>query len=309
MSNLIEVEIENKSYIKLMDLDYSSKGILKLTTLVDNQPGAIIKVFLNKNGNRIPLKEFEAHHISPKVSGLPRFELISLYTDKRLHIELKVDGRKVEETEIKLTHYFRNRYLPLFIVIGVITFLLLILGGKWLITGLFLEAPVTTSSINSSDKITIETTLKPVPIKVKPEPVPIKKTEAAIPLPGSEEGEKPQDVQEVIIIERSLYFNPNNTSIQKSASLILKELARELERHANAVVEISGHCAMSGTEEGREDLSRERAYNTAAYLKQEGWDPETEAVVKWYGGTQPVTSNKDEMYRNRRVEIRIVLPE
>ena len=46
MGNLIEVEIENRSYIKLQDLDQSSEGILKLTTLIDNQPGVIIKVFL-----------------------------------------------------------------------------------------------------------------------------------------------------------------------------------------------------------------------------------------------------------------------
>ena len=82
----------------------------------------------------------------------------------------------------------------------------------------------------------------------------------------------------------------------------------KLINNAEAVVEITGHCAMSGTEAGREELSRERAYNTVTYLKKEGWRPETKPVMRWFGGTQPVTSNEEEIYRNRRVEISVRIP-
>ena len=102
------------------------------------------------------------------------------------------------------------------------------------------------------------------------------------------------------------YFTPNNTTIKKDAGSVLKDLARELKNIQNITLEISGYCAMTGTEEGRERLSKERAYNVLDYLKKEGWVPETEPVVKWYGGTRPVTLIEEEIYRNRRVEISIV---
>ncbi len=114
--------------------------------------------------------------------------------------------------------------------------------------------------------------------------------------------------KKVVSMEQVIYFSPNNTTINKDAALLLKELVVKLKKSTNALVEISGHCAMSGTENGREELSRERAYNIVAYLKQEGWDPGTEPVVRWYGGTQPVTSEEEEIYRNRRVEISVIIP-
>ena len=357
MGNLIEVEIENKSYIKLQDLDQSSKGKLKLTTLVDNQPGVIIKVFLNKDGERIPIKNLEVRHLNPKVSGLPRFELDSSYTRKRLFLILKVDGKKVDDSEIKLAPYLRNKYLPLFIIIGIIVTLLLIFGARWLF-GTFSQ-PITAFQTTSKEADTSRA--KPQPLEyatksasteteedsgtaepaaeyptktessiesektdsvVKPEYAEVtppnqsdsnqtdkdnKSSDNTIVQTGepTQPASPPVSTDIVSSIEQVIYFSPNNTTINKNASLLLKELAVELKKNANALVEISGHCAMSGTEEGREELSRERAYNIVAYLKQEGWEPVTEPVVRWYGGTQPVTSIEDEMYRNRRVEIRI----
>ncbi len=362
MSNLIEVEIENKSYIKLQDLDESSRGLLKLTTLVDNQPGVIIKVFLNKDGERILIKNLEVRHLPPKVSGLPRFELISSYEKKKLYLTLKVDGKKVDDSEIKLSGYLRNKYLILYTIIGIIVALLIIFGARWLIGTL--AQPITSYQTTSKEADTSRAKPQPMEYTTKPasteteedsraaepaEESPIK-TESSIPEPEktdtavkpesaeatlpdqsdsnqtdtsykspdttiAQTGEKTQpappsvSTETASSIEQIIYFSPNNTTINKDASLLLKKLAVELKKNPNASVEISGHCAMSGTEEGREELSRERAYNIVTYLKQEGWNPETEPVVRWYGGTQPVTSNENEIYRNRRVEIRVVLPQ
>lgn len=334
MGNLIEVEIENKSYIQLQDLEQSSKGILNLTTLVDNQPGVIIKVFLNKGGNRIPLKEFEVRHISPKASGLPRFELGSSYIKKRLYLELKVDGRKTDSAEIRLAPYLRNKYLPFFIIIGTIAALLLIMGGKWLVTNVITTTSdvvkSTPESTGYTQKITPSetdrTSVETPPVeKTMPEQsdekqtneeidlpasttVPIEKTEKPTPLSTAEAPAETQTAGKAIVPEHTVYFSPNNTSIQKDAVMILKKLAVELINNADAVVEISGHCAMSGTKAGREELSRERAYNIVTYLKQEGWTPEIEPVVRWFGGTQPVTTESEEIYRNRRVEITVNIP-
>lgn len=361
MGNLIEVEIENKSYIKLQDLDESSEGVLKLTTLIDNQPGVIIKVFLNKDGERFLIKNLEVRHLPQKVSGLPRFELISSYEKKKLYLTLKVDGKKVDDSEIKLSAYIRNKYLPLYILIGILAALLIIFGTRWLIGTL--SQPITSYQTTSKEADTSRAKPQPMEYTTKTvstekekdsraaepaEESPIK-TESNIPEPEktdttvepesaeattpdqsdsnqTDTSYKPPDTtiaqtrektqtappsvstETAPSIEQVIYFGPNSTTINRDASLLLKKLAVQLKNNSNASVEISGHCALSGTEEGREELSRERAYNIVAYLKQEGWHPEKEPVVRWYGGTQPVTLDEEEVYRNRRVEIRVIIP-
>lgn len=351
MGNLIEVEIENRSYIKLQELGQSSEGILKLTTLIDNQPGVIIKVFLNKDGERILIKNLEVRHLSPKASGLPRFELISSYEKKKLYLTLKVDGKKVDASEIKLAGYLRNKYPVLYTIIGIIAVLLLIFGARWLIGTISQpitnyetkpepleyatkpasaeteedsraaepaeESPITTKSSIPEQEKTDTTVESESPEATLPGQSDSNQTDTSnkssdITITQTEEKTQPAppsvSTETASSIAQIIYFSPNNTTINRNAVLLLKELAVELKKNTNALVEISGHCAMSGTEEGREELSRERAYNVVAYLKQEGWEPVTEPVVRWYGGTQPVTSEEEEMYRNRRVEIRIVLP-
>ncbi len=301
MSKLIEVEIENKSYIKLLDLEQQSTNKLKLTTLKDNQTAVIIKVFLNKSDTRIPIKEFTIRNLNPKISGLPRFELFSSYNNKVLNLELKVDGRKGENAEIKLAKYFRNKFLPLYILLGLLAIFLLFSGGKWLIRSFAentnnIQTPAITEQQPSNEKEIVEKNIStPEITKIEPEPTLSKKTETA-----------KEPIAEPVNSIFIAYFTPNNTGIQEEAAQKLKNIAKDLQEMPKAIVEISGYCANTGTEEGRERLSKERAYNVLAYIKNEGWVPETEPIVRWYGGLRPVTSKEEEIYKNRRVEISIV---
>jgi len=318
MMKLIEVEIENKSYIKLLDLEKQQSKTLRLTTLVDSQSAVIIKVFLNISDRRIPIKEFNIRNLKPKASGLPRFELFSSYKKKVLHLELKVDGRKVENSDIKLASYFRNKLLPIFIILGLLFMFLLFSGGKWLFTNFISDKNSTAqTTINNHESVdnktnvkktadtkteTVIITEKPIQSDTKTETVIVTEKQEPVSIKNTENS------AEIQINLHTAYFTPNNTTIQKEAANILKNLVDELNSLQNTNVEISGYCAMTGTEEGRERLSKERAYNVFAYLKSEGWVPETEPVIKWYGGTKPVTSNEDEIYRNRRVEISVRIP-
>ncbi|MCK5675293.1 MAG: OmpA family protein [Spirochaetales bacterium] len=328
MSKFIEIEIENKSYIKLLDLEEQQTNKLKLTTLKDNQSAVIIKVFLNKLDERFLIKEFNVHNLKPKVSGIPRFELLSSYNNKILNLELKVDGRKVENTEIKLASYFRNKLLPLFILLGLLAVFLLFAGGKWVFSNFLFNDSAVTVTRNKAEAVKTEIVYdKPIPSTTNTEAEkaidePIQSdtktetvTEKAAPVPVKNPKDSSETINSSAEVVKELettmhtaYFTPNNTSIQKDAANILKGLARELINKPNALVEISGYCAMTGTEEGRERLSKERAYNALDYLKKEGWKPETAPVVKWYGGARPVTLNEDEIYRNRRVEINVIIP-
>jgi outer membrane protein OmpA-like peptidoglycan-associated protein len=185
------------------------------------------------------------------------------------------------------------------------------------ISGPTIESPTETErSIEESDKA--DSATKPESVeRTLPYPSDIDQTNESSELPTDATAQPVEQTQPAPLpvaadkaasIEKIVYFSPNNTAINQDASLLLKELVVELKNNADAVVEISGHCAMSGTEEGREELSRERAYNIVAYLKQEGWTPEIEPVVRWYGGTRPVTSDPTQIHRNRRVEITVNIP-
>lgn len=308
MSKLVEVEIENKLYIKLLDLEQQKRNTLRLTTLEDNQTAVSIKIFLNNSDNRILIKEFNIRNLKLKVSGVPRFELRSSFNNKILYMELMVDGKIVEETEIRLRSYLRNKQLPIFILVGLIVLILLFSGVRWFLNSF---SVYNTSFQTTENKIATENIdkISPVPLITKKEPEKEKITPAVeektiIPQQIIKQKQEPE--KEIIISMHTFYFPPNNTDIQKETALKLTDLAGKLKEIPKAQVKISGYCAMTGTDEGRERLSRERAYNVLAYLKNEGWTPETEPEVRWYGGLRPITLNEDEIYKNRRVEIEIV---
>ncbi len=295
MSNLIEVETENSSYTPFLNLDSDSEKSIRLTTLTDNQTGAIIKIALNKNGIRVPLKEFRVAGITPGESGIPRFELTGVYNGKTLHLRLKIDGREGENSEIKLSPYLRNKKIPFYAAALIITLLLFIWGG-----GLFIKS-LTYTENKQLPPAESEKTLPVTNIRGTDKTVP-----AGDPV---EQEEKPSASGPVTVktelIEKIIYFTPDSTTITEEAFPVLDGLIPVLQKNKTAVVEISGHCALSGTEEGREQLSRERAFTTLRYLKQKGWTPEKEPVVRWYGGTRLLSTSPEEIYRNRRVEIRI----
>jgi len=308
MSRLLEVEIENKSYIKLLDLEQQHSNKIKLTTLEDNQTAVIIKIFFNKSGEHILIKEFNIRNLKPKVSGIPRFELEGSYSNKILNLVLKVDGKIYETSEIKMGSYFRNKLLPLYIIFALILVILLFTGGRWLLSSfIFTKAPDhkriirvenTVSETKKQTEIAFEKTNQ-YDIKIETDSVNAEDISKA-------DNTSTNAARETEASLYTAYFTPNNTKIQVDAGKILKDLAAELKNIENITVEISGYCAMTGTEEGRERLSKERAYNVLNYLKNEGWVPETEPVIKWYGGLRPVTSIEEEIFKNRRVEISIV---
>ena len=314
MDNLIEIEIENRSYIELLNLNKINHKTINLTTLVDNQAAVKIKIFLNKSGDRKLLKEFYIRNLKLKNSGLPRFELTGSFNNNVLSLKLNVDGKKTDYSEINLRPYLRNKFLPLFVILSLIAVFLLFAGGKWLFLEFIFNDEAAPASIIKGEDTKSETAYeKPnkTNINIQTEELP-KESEPEV-VKTSEANSEAQSnakepVKKVIISVHTAYFPPNNTSIQKDTAQKLKELAKELKSTPNASVEISGHCAMTGTEEGRERLSKARAYNVLDYLKKEGWIPETEPVVKWYGGSRPVTFDQNEIYKNRRVEITIDIP-
>jgi outer membrane protein OmpA-like peptidoglycan-associated protein len=318
MSDYIEVEIENKSYLKLLNLEDHRKKIIKLTTIEDNQSSVIIKIFLNKSGEKFFIKEFNVRNLQPKKSGLSRFKLSCQYKRKWLNLELMVDGKKFENFDLNLSKFFRNNKVLLYIFAGILILLVLIFGGRCLLTKPGPDITQDSSRETISKPVTEETETKipkELPLVEKTENNLQDSTRTTVletvkeEVQSAVEAEKSAaDTQIITTFSYTAYFGPNDTVIMDEAVIILEKLAETLIKHPEVQVIIEGHCALTGTEPGREILSQERAYNILSYLKKKGWTPEIDPIIRWFGGTQPVTLNEEEIYRNRRVEITIVSP-
>ena len=71
---------------------------------------------------------------------------------------------------------------------------------------------------------------------------------------------------------------------------------------------ISGHCALAGTAQERQELSEERAAAVADYLGKLGVKDTNRIFTQGFGATKPVAPNNTPqgMAKNRRVEITIL---
>ncbi len=105
--------------------------------------------------------------------------------------------------------------------------------------------------------------------------------------------------------EKTVYFPPDSARLTDNVKEKLRELVPTLRNIQATRVEIAGHCALYGTEQGRMGLSADRARAVYRYLQRSGWNPEDKPNITWYGGKQPVTEERDEQRLNRRVEIRV----
>jgi len=108
----------------------------------------------------------------------------------------------------------------------------------------------------------------------------------------------------------TVYFGPNSSLLTQTARDRLSSLADELASYPRLRITIRGHCALYGTEQGRIDLSNERAEAVEQYLLDRveafghdpsGWTVESAGM----GGKEPVTREEERQNMNRRVEIRI----
>ncbi|MFP4549429.1 MAG: OmpA family protein [Spirochaetales bacterium] len=125
---------------------------------------------------------------------------------------------------------------------------------------------------------------------------------------GFEDQEVVQDERGVTIRLDNILFPPDSPSLRESEKAKLRQIARILERYPDRDIFIGGHTALAGTEEGRQELSRQRAAAVADYLLELGIRDANEMVLRGYGATQPVATNQNEEGRrkNRRVEITIL---
>jgi outer membrane protein OmpA-like peptidoglycan-associated protein len=102
--------------------------------------------------------------------------------------------------------------------------------------------------------------------------------------------------------EWTVYFGPDSAELTGDAREALKEIAGTL-RRAEGSLMLEGHCALFGTEQGRERLSRARAQTVRRFLLQEGLSLADDSRIEAAAGREPVTEDPDRQQLNRRVEL------
>ncbi len=109
----------------------------------------------------------------------------------------------------------------------------------------------------------------------------------------------------VAISLEDIKFRADSAELVADERAKLERIAEILARYPDRDIQVNGHTALAGTEEGRKKLSEERAAAVAAFLVARGVRTSERVVVRGFGATMSVADNGSEegRRRNRRVEI------
>ncbi|MFO7848389.1 MAG: OmpA family protein, partial [Spirochaetia bacterium] len=112
----------------------------------------------------------------------------------------------------------------------------------------------------------------------------------------------------VTIDLEDIKFEADSDRLLDSEKKKLDRIAEVLAEYPDRHLEITGHTALAGSEEGRQRLSELRAQSVAEYLLEKGIREPKEIITEGKGAREPVADNSTEegMRRNRRVEITIL---
>jgi outer membrane protein OmpA-like peptidoglycan-associated protein len=112
----------------------------------------------------------------------------------------------------------------------------------------------------------------------------------------------------VTIIFSTSQFHANTAEFISTEMDSLRKLADILKSIAAGKIIISGHTALSGTEDAQMETSIERAQAVKDYFISQGLMTNNDIYIRGFGAQRPVADNNtaEGMARNRRVEITIL---
>ena len=112
----------------------------------------------------------------------------------------------------------------------------------------------------------------------------------------------------VTISLENIQFLPDSAILRNDEKLKLDKIIEILRNYPERDIQVSGHTALAGTMEGRDQLSLERAAGVARYLLEKNLREEDRLIIMGYGAERPLADNDTEQgrERNRRVEITIL---
>jgi YD repeat-containing protein len=106
--------------------------------------------------------------------------------------------------------------------------------------------------------------------------------------------------QDVVQLEKKIYFDKNSARLSKEAKNYLDRLAPYLKRQRDlkkSTFTISGHTDMSGTELKNKSLSKTRACNVKEYLVKKHHIKAARLECVGYGANRPIADNSLEAGR------------
>lgn len=122
--------------------------------------------------------------------------------------------------------------------------------------------------------------------------------------PDTERPAETEGITESAKPERQgVLFLPDSPELTALAKERLNQIPLREEDKTLTLLQIRGHCALWGTEAGRQKLSVERAEAVAGYLADRGARILPETIIEGLGATEPLTRDPDNQEINRRVEI------
>jgi outer membrane protein OmpA-like peptidoglycan-associated protein len=322
----LAVEIEHTRYARFLRVDTQDSRTLNLTTLVDGQRRAEVRIFLLDGGPARLIHTFSVSNLPPQRAGEPRLGLSGRSDGKSsVHLSLTVNGSPWSSTEIPLRRG-SSRRTSFALLVGAALLIAVLLG--WLLlrgcvgpsdgpSGESSAGPSTAAETSraeqpaaqaESDAGERDTGAGPDGAETR-ESAAAQETGEADEAGDLEEAEPVEEAEEPAVLPEDtvVYFEPNSDVLTPSARDKISSLAEELSDVRGLRLTVVGHCALYGTEQGRIELSHERARRVVRYLRAqsgqaaESWQINAEGL----GGKEPVTRDEERQYLNRRVVITV----
>jgi outer membrane protein OmpA-like peptidoglycan-associated protein len=125
---------------------------------------------------------------------------------------------------------------------------------------------------------------------------------------GVDDASVSSDEEGVTITLDNIQFPPDSALLVESEREKLRRIATILRKYPERDILITGHTALAGTAEGRQQLSEERAAAVGNFLLEQGVRNRERLLYRGMGARDPVADNSTEegMRKNRRVEITIL---
>jgi outer membrane protein OmpA-like peptidoglycan-associated protein len=97
---IVAVEVENRYFIELLRPRHQEEGLLHLTTIEKNQQVALVNIFVQQSGKRLPIHTFRIDPVPRSKKGIPKIDLVAEKKSNVL-VELKLFvGDKLYAREI-----------------------------------------------------------------------------------------------------------------------------------------------------------------------------------------------------------------
>lgn len=315
----VRITDPHREYAPLFRLDRAHRRRRKLVPLEPGQREAYVELFLLEGtgkGRRKPLELVHTFHLEelPRIGGTNGEILLEAQYDGRRTADFAVTVGRYRDQATCSIHGERRRRLWLGLLIP-----LLLLAGWWVSSNTVDRNRRSAGDIESGTAPGAAETSDAGETAGAGETARAAETPEAGETAGTaEDGEPAGDGQRVPSTgdtearleppprrEIVIYFEPDRIRLTEEARSTLRSVADRLPEAKESVVRIVGHTALFGTEEGRFEISRGRAERVYEFLLQLAWEPETTPTVAWEASQDPVTLDRDEQWRNRRVEIEV----